>query len=183
MSTEPNDTAPETAPPESPIGQYFIENLRRARERKGWSLTEFSRHMREDLRWTVFHPTTMTRIEAGERKVRLEEADALAFGLGMDLADLLAAPAPTEALLDTAEAQAIYQDKWWARERSIKALEKAKEDLRAAIAVLHDHIRADDFTDDRQRCNAKQTLDNARLALKIQPDGTPDNESQATAPK
>lgn len=63
-----------TAPTDQEI--WFGENLRRLREQLGVSQSGLAREMAE--RGFQFHQTTISRIEAGDRPVRLAEATTLA---------------------------------------------------------------------------------------------------------
>lgn len=53
--------------------EHFAENVRREREKRGWSQAELARRLRE-FGLEQFHPTTVSRIENGDRPVRLSEA-------------------------------------------------------------------------------------------------------------
>lgn len=59
----------------------FIKNMQILREQNGWSQGEFARRMQAEG-WTSFHQTTVSRIEKGERPVRLGEARGIAKVLG-----------------------------------------------------------------------------------------------------
>ena len=61
--------------------ENFAVNVRVARERRGWSQAEFSQKLR-DAGLTNFHQTTVSRVEKGERVVRLGEAQVIAATLG-----------------------------------------------------------------------------------------------------
>lgn len=69
---------------ETAINRRFRENMRYIREEKGWSQGELSRRLLESG-WSVFHQTTITRIESGSRQVRLDEAIAIANALHVTL--------------------------------------------------------------------------------------------------
>lgn len=51
----------------------FGAAVRRYREEAGWSQGELARRL-NDLGWKAFHQTTISRIEKGERPIRLSEA-------------------------------------------------------------------------------------------------------------
>jgi transcriptional regulator with XRE-family HTH domain len=55
----------------------FIAAVKRIREKRGWSQGELAKRMAESG-WEAFHQTTISRIEKGERPVRLGEARGLA---------------------------------------------------------------------------------------------------------
>ena len=59
----------------------FIRNMQILREQHGWSQGELARRMQAEG-WTSFHQTTVSRIEKGERPVRLGEARGIAKVLG-----------------------------------------------------------------------------------------------------
>ncbi len=66
----------------------FADNLRRQRESRGWSQGDLARGMQE-AGWRNFHQTTVSRIEKGERPIRLGEAKALAEVFHLSLEVLL----------------------------------------------------------------------------------------------
>jgi transcriptional regulator with XRE-family HTH domain len=59
----------------------FIKNMQILREQRDWSQGELARRMQAEG-WTSFHQTTVSRIEKGERPVRLGEARGIAKVLG-----------------------------------------------------------------------------------------------------
>lgn len=59
----------------------FIRNMQLLREQNGWSQGEFAKRMQE-AGWPSFHQTTVSRIEQGNRPVRLGEARGIAKVLG-----------------------------------------------------------------------------------------------------
>ncbi|MEX5259576.1 helix-turn-helix transcriptional regulator [Kocuria sp. CPCC 205263] len=69
---------------EGTMNRRFRENMRRIREEKGWSQGELSRRL-VDSGLSVFHQTTITRIENGSRPVKLDEAGVIAEALGVTL--------------------------------------------------------------------------------------------------
>ncbi|MBA2768637.1 MAG: helix-turn-helix transcriptional regulator [Sporichthyaceae bacterium] len=71
--------------------------IRDLRIRQGLPQGHLSTVMRVsyDFGW---HQSTLTRVEAGERPLRLSEAVAVAEILGTDVADLLGAPSATMAV-------------------------------------------------------------------------------------
>jgi transcriptional regulator with XRE-family HTH domain len=74
--------------------KVFGGRLRQERDRRGWSQQEMSRRLAElGIR---LHSTAITRIERGERSVRLSEAQALADVLEMPLGMLLVSHEQTE---------------------------------------------------------------------------------------
>ncbi len=117
--------------------ELFGLEVRAQRENKAWSMTEFAAKL-SDAGLANFHPTTVARMERGERPVRLNEAVVIASVLGSSLARMVrpitsrhatsdssptravCAPAPTKAadLMTTAEAAAMLHSpvatlRWW----------------------------------------------------------------------
>ena len=74
----------------------FAQRVKAERERRRISQTQLVTALaaKNGIRW---HQSTMTKVEAGERPVRLMEALALASVLGMPLDDLLDDPDSEEA--------------------------------------------------------------------------------------
>lgn len=69
--------------------EHFAENVRREREKRGWSQAEIARRLRE-YGMEQFHPTTVSRVENGDRPVRLSEAARFADIFETTVADLVA---------------------------------------------------------------------------------------------
>ena len=71
--------------------ELFGLSVRRWREERGWSMADLNdRLIQEGL--ANFHPTTVGRIERGERPVRLIEAKAIAAVLNATVEELLGEP-------------------------------------------------------------------------------------------
>ncbi len=114
---------------------WFAENLRAAREHAGMSQSTLAGIM-SDLGYP-FHQQTIARIEAGERKVEVEEAFALARSVRADVEILLRPPGVARdglRLLDAARRvqearQAIrnVQDRYAAERGQLEALIAATE--------------------------------------------------------
>lgn len=66
----------------------FIRRLREERERAGLSQNALARLMSDRLAARI-DPTTITRMEKGERAVKLDDAVAAAGALGLPLSELL----------------------------------------------------------------------------------------------
>lgn len=67
------------------VETQFRERVRRERERRDWSQAELAKLLQEKGIGSVY-PTTVAKIEAGERAVRIDEATALAdiFDVSVD---------------------------------------------------------------------------------------------------
>ena len=70
----------------------FAANVKRLRERAGWSQGELARRMVAAGR-TGFHQTTISRIEKGERPVRISEAIGLAEVFETKVSNMVEPPA------------------------------------------------------------------------------------------
>ncbi len=69
------------------VAATFASRVRQSREGRGWTQEELARHLAEvGLR---LDPTAITRIERGDRAVRIEEAVAIAAALRTPLNALL----------------------------------------------------------------------------------------------
>lgn len=68
--------------------QYFGESVKVYREEKGWSKSEFATRLRT-AGLENFHPTTVTRLENGERPTRLNEAAIISRVLGSTIDGLV----------------------------------------------------------------------------------------------
>ncbi|MGO3392601.1 helix-turn-helix domain-containing protein [Glutamicibacter arilaitensis] len=67
----------------------FIRNMKRIREAQGLSQGQFAARMTKEFGWDGFHQTTISRIEKGERPVRLGEAAGIAEALGVEVWKML----------------------------------------------------------------------------------------------
>lgn len=77
----------------------FIDAVKRIREELGWSQGELAKRM-SDSGWDGFHQTTISRIEKGERPVRLGEARGLAKVLGAWTGQMILPPEEGKTLRD-----------------------------------------------------------------------------------
>lgn len=110
----------------------FVENVQRLREAKGWSQGELARRM-ADEGWDGFHQTTISRIEKGQRPVRLAEARSLAVVLGSQVG-LMTAPPPESEILEglatRIAAMRLARTRIW---RQVDAINQVKADLRLLV--------------------------------------------------
>lgn len=89
----------ETSGPGAEEEAHFIAAVKRIREELGWSQGELAKRM-ADSGWEGFHQTTISRIEKGERPVRLGEARGLAKALGALVGQMLLPEEESKALRD-----------------------------------------------------------------------------------
>lgn len=80
----------------------------RRREEKGLSQADLVRLLR-DAGWHGVHQTTISRIEKGERPVRLGEAKAISTALGVELPQLLLTPEDSHLAADLASARERFE--------------------------------------------------------------------------
>ena len=66
---------------------YFRKRLKRERDSRGWSQSEMAKLLSDN--GIPMHPTTIAKIEAGDRTVRIDEATGIADLLGLGLDGLL----------------------------------------------------------------------------------------------
>ncbi|PWF82015.1 helix-turn-helix transcriptional regulator [Kocuria rosea] len=139
----------------------FIESVRRLREEKGWSQGELARRI-QAAGVEGFHQTTVSRIEKGERPVRLGEARALAHILGTSV-DRMVAPDLREGRITAVEAQ------FWAIHEDAEKIERLAQDvawndrrLRDAVSTLS---RIDDWADADLAKRAAEQLSRAESYL------------------
>ncbi|BCW85057.1 hypothetical protein NicSoilE8_27300 [Arthrobacter sp. NicSoilE8] len=115
--------------------ECFRENMRTLRERKGWSQGELSRRLIEGG-WSIFHQTTISRIESGDRPIKLGEARAIARVLGSNVATMVSLPVETSIVQGLASA---IGDVRVARNRISDAYEMLSES-RAKLRELVDFV-------------------------------------------
>ncbi|TFE78222.1 XRE family transcriptional regulator [Micrococcus aloeverae] len=75
-------------PPGAETEARFVAAMKRLREESEWSQGEMARRMTE-LGWKGFHQTTISRIEKGERPVRLGEAQGIAAALNVTVDQMI----------------------------------------------------------------------------------------------
>lgn len=83
----------------------FIKNMKLARNGRGWSQAEFARRLRE-AGLGNFHQNTLSRVEKGERELRLGETEVIADVLGVGVEQMLGASdfAPAVHFIEATEA-------------------------------------------------------------------------------
>lgn len=95
------------------VDAHFATNMERQREAAGFSRADLVRRLREDANWGTVHQTTITRIEKGERPVRLGEAFAIARALGVSFEHLVLDPDASNVVVrlgsETARLNQDYQ--------------------------------------------------------------------------
>lgn len=140
MQSEPVPVDGDQRPPSSPE-RFFATRVRERRDLLGWSQVQLALELKQaghDL-----DATTITRLERGERRIRLDDAVALADVLGLDLwASIGPNPVDLREQIDRAEVEveaAAQAERYWAaareaasrrrlelREMLIEALEQGK---------------------------------------------------------
>jgi transcriptional regulator with XRE-family HTH domain len=134
----------------------FAANIRARRESVGWSQGELARRLRENG-WENFHQTTVSRIEKGDRPIRLGEAVAVAELLGVPIDKLLERTERMQALLVWEEAVAAIRRAF----RNLLVARDEYESERRTLNVILEHPA---------RVTLPQNvLDNATRAVKLTP--------------
>lgn len=106
--------------------QRFAENLRAMREALGWNQSELARRLGE-AGLDGFHQTTISRVEKGERPIRLGEATVVAQVLGV----------PVERLTgDGADLAALAGIR-----TNLARVRSAERDLYRALAAFDDSVQ------------------------------------------
>lgn len=68
--------------------ERFRLTVKRLREQRGWSQAQLAEKLR-DQGFSQFHPTTVSRVEKGDRAVRLAEARAFAKAFDRTVSEML----------------------------------------------------------------------------------------------
>ena len=161
--TEPpaNDRDGRPSMPAGLADEQFAVNIRETRERKGMSQAALAAEMAE--RGWSWHPQTVQKAEAGQRHVRVGEAEALARILGTTIERLTwpGQEASAAALLDTMTGRA--ESAWEQIARWTATLEYAKYQLEVTIAETE---QADCFGSARVR----EILAGAKNAFALAPE-------------
>lgn len=157
----------ETNGPGAEEEAHFIAAVKRIREELGWSQGELAKRM-ADSGWEGFHQTTISRIEKGERPVRLGEARGLARALGALVGQMILPAEESKTLRDLELALVNV-------ERAARELSTSVHDLLGNQMILdHDlkealEISVDESADDWVNERYSSAVEAARRALKLTP--------------
>ena len=111
------------------VSQVFAQRLREERARAGLTQSELATRI-SDVLGTVVYGSGITRVEKGERAVKLEEAVAMAQVLGVELSSMLVGSSELERVLAEHRAALI-------------AAQARFEEVRAEMArlsIIVDHL-------------------------------------------
>src|SRR5699024_4589604 len=100
----------------------FVRNMQKLREQRGWSQGELARRMQE-VGWTSFHQTTVSRIEQGLRPVRLGESRGIAEVLGSSVDQMIRPGDGSENIRQL--------------EKLVEEAKRIRRDIYASIQELH----------------------------------------------
>lgn len=106
----------------------FAHNVRRMRESRGQSVAMFAEELRR-YGLNNFHPTTVVRLESGQRKIALGEALVIAEVLATPVRVLASAPAALDRLRMFAMSHSITHQAAERIKRLVPIFEHEKEDL------------------------------------------------------
>lgn len=143
--------------------EMFGINLQRRREKQGLSKTQFAAEL-SAAGMSQFHPTTISRVEAGERPVRLSEALTIARVLGLSLDELASDPLVGDEEVDHALTQVAdvlaekVTNSWVAYRRWLLQLERSADALERDLSI-DGRIHPDNEQE------VRQTLHDAREIL------------------
>lgn len=124
----------------------FAASVRELREGKGWSQAELAANLRE-VGWPNIHPTTVARIEAGTRAVRLGEARAIATLLGSDVSSMVSPTAVTTPLLTARNAANRAEVAAFRVTEAVQRLLAAEDDLHHALENVRAAMDAESLSD------------------------------------
>ena len=117
-------------------GEMFARRLREARQAAGISQTGLARRISERLDGRLDGPT-ITRIEKGERSVRIEEAVAAAQALDVPLAALVTDETPEAARLrELRQALGQQRSRAASAEMELQQAQIAMIEIERAIGVI-----------------------------------------------
>jgi transcriptional regulator with XRE-family HTH domain len=123
---------------QGPVGKAVARNIRRLRDSQGLSLHELSGRLRRIGRPIL--PSGISKIEAGSRRVDVDDLAALAHALGTDPNTLLKVPSDSE----------IHDESGMTREEraaSIWAAGKILREMEAELGVTATITASGDVTD------------------------------------
>lgn len=132
------------------VSSTFIRRMREERERARISQTELAARMTRILGSNI-DPTTVTRMEKGERTVRLDDAVAAADALGLPLGELLSSTGSERdaelrrAQYDLDNAELLLSNAVAEANRH----EAVVEDLKRRIKELEEQQLAEDLNTER----------------------------------
>lgn len=145
--------------------ERFVASMKRLREENGWSQGEMARRM-TDAGWPGFHQTTISRLEKGERPVRLGEARGIAQVLGTLVGQMIL---PTEEARSLRNLELEWQELKSATknlEVSIHHFEVARQALQYELSQWDDSLLDDENIDEGIRERAKRFVNMSRRDVK-----------------
>lgn len=162
----------ENLPVEIPVPEVdeerFRQNMREGRESRGWSQGEMSKRLIE-AGWPIFHQTTISRIEAGERPVKLGEARAIAAILGKSLSDMVV-PAAEALWLSVLESEMkSVRESRDEIEKSVRELKERQDVLRSTVRAI-DEIGASGWEDPTVKTKTIRNREIAQILLEWTPE-------------
>jgi transcriptional regulator with XRE-family HTH domain len=122
--------------PEEDDGR-FAERMQQIRERLGISQSALVGRLR-DNGWSKVHQTTVSRIEKGERPVRLGEARAIASALGVPLSRLVEPDPASFVRAELIRQSAAVQNAFFELTKKAHEFLRLQAQLRKALDRFHD---------------------------------------------
>lgn len=106
----------------------FVQNLIRLREQRGWTQSDLARWMAK-IGWSAFRQTTVSRIEKGERPIRLGEAHGITGLLETTMEQMVAPPIQAQLVRDLTSAQRDLAIAKYALEETARKYEAAAKQV------------------------------------------------------
>lgn len=110
----------------------LVVNMRAAREALGWTQARLAEEIGKDI--PGFSQSAVSRIEKGERDVRIREAKCIARAFGTSLDALSGEPEAFQDVLDWNRVRGRFQDAWMAVKAAQNEWELAKEEFSEYLA-------------------------------------------------
>jgi transcriptional regulator with XRE-family HTH domain len=160
--------AEETEIPMETDDDRFASNVRLLRERHGWSQGELAKRLQE-AGHDQFHATTISRIEKGDRGVRLGEARAISRALGSRVSVMVQPTEDMKTLQDFAEDFEAYRKcRAEFADYAVKLFELGSV-LRRSIDAARPLVGRVEWIDPEMRTGIQSMLTSAENALKMYP--------------
>jgi transcriptional regulator with XRE-family HTH domain len=128
--------------PRGPISGYVVENVKRLRAERRWSLAELSDEMEKAGRPML--ASGLHRLEQGKRRIDVDDVVALGIAFDKDPVTLLLPPKADGVVRLTVEREVSAELAWaWMRgNTSLGGDQRAADDVRRRLAVVEAQIAA-----------------------------------------
>lgn len=141
----------------------FMDNFKRLRTQTGMRQADIAEKLK-DWGWEYFTQTTLSRLEKGERPLRLGEARALAAVIGRPISEMVAPPENVSALDRLAEVHRAGRNAELELFGALQSVVVARHNLENAIEAARG-VDVDELGDDALKRRATGELKAARSTL------------------